>query len=155
MTKTIDKIIQAGLFLSLTGMILVVSLQIFARFLLESAPSWTEEGARVLFLYSVAFGAGLAIRDHAYVALDSLIHSLNKRLQIVLKRSILAMVLIIMLISSYYSFIFVGIGYSETSPSLNINMSYIFSSVLILSLLVVYYTVLELKKDFTDKTSGI
>ena len=45
---------------------------------------------------------------------------------------------------SFYSIKFIQIGSSETSPSLHINMAYVFSSILILGILIVYYSVIVL-----------
>ncbi|MFW6289654.1 MAG: TRAP transporter small permease subunit, partial [Mariniphaga sp.] len=34
-------------------MIAVVTLQVFTRYFMESSPHWTEEAARMLFIYAV------------------------------------------------------------------------------------------------------
>lgn len=150
--KIIDRTIEALLFVSLFGMIAVVALQIYARFFLDSAPPWTEESARVFFIYSIAFGAGLAIRDQAYVALDSFLDMLKPNTRKIVRIIILSLILALMLITLYYSAVFVQIGQSETAPSLGIRMSLVFGSMFVLSLLVVYYTGIEIiRQPFTKK----
>ena len=43
----------------------------------HSAPAWTEEAARMCFLYVVAFGAGLAVREGAFVKVDVIQRALD------------------------------------------------------------------------------
>lgn len=138
--RYIDLIVELGVILSLLGMVISVVIQVFTRFFMESAPHWTEEAARIFFIFSVAFGAGLAIRDHAFVQLDYFLNKLDVRHKKIIQMSIHVIILLFGMLLSYYSFIFIGIGSSETSPSLQINMSYVFSSMLILGFLVTYYS---------------
>ena len=42
--------------LGLIGFIVSVMIQVIARTFLPTAPNWTEEAARYLFIYMVAFG---------------------------------------------------------------------------------------------------
>lgn len=139
-TKYIDLLVETGVVLSLLGMVISVVIQVFTRFFMESAPHWTEEAARIFFIYSVAFGSGLAIRDHAFVQLDYFMNKLNTSNKKIIQIIIHVIILLFGLLLSYYSIKFIGIGSSETSPSLQINMSYVFSSMLILGILVTYYS---------------
>lgn len=139
-TRYIDLLVETGVVLSLLGMVISVVIQVFTRFFMESAPHWTEEAARIFFIFSVAFGSGLAIRDHAFVQLDYFMNKLNTSNKKIIQIIIHVIILLFGLLLSYYSIKFIGIGSSETSPSLQINMSYVFSSMLILGILVTYYS---------------
>lgn len=139
-TKYIDLLVETGVVLSLLGMVISVVIQVFTRFFMESAPHWTEEAARIFFIFSVAFGSGLAIRDHAFVQLDYFMNKLNTSNKKIIQIIIHVIILLFGLLLSYYSIKFIEIGSSETSPSLQINMSYVFSSMLILGILVSYYS---------------
>ena len=137
--KIIDTTVEIGVIASLTGMILSVVIQVFTRFFMESAPSWTEEVARIFFIYAVVFGGGLAIRDYAYVHLDFFIEKFSKNRK---KRILLIIQVIILLfgiILFYYAIQFVQIGFSETSPSLGLKMAYVFGSMVLLPMLIMYY----------------
>ena len=60
-------------FLSAAGMIgyiVAVTIQVFSRTFLPTVPSWTEEAARYLFIYSVAFGAGIVALKDEYARVD-------------------------------------------------------------------------------------
>ena len=151
--KYIDLIAESGVVLSLLGMVISVVVQVFTRFFMQSAPHWTEEASRIFFIFSVAFGSGLAIRDHAFVQLDYFMNKLNASYKNIIQMIIHVIILLFGLLLSYYSIKFIGIGSSETSPSLQINMSYVFSSMLILGILVAYYSAVVLL--FKTKQQGL
>ena len=50
------KILSAGTLISTLALLSSVIIQIYGRFFMESAPSWTEEAARVFFIYTMSFG---------------------------------------------------------------------------------------------------
>ncbi len=54
----------------MTGYIVAVTVQVFSRTFLPTVPSWTEEAARYLFIYSVAFGAGIVALKDEYARVD-------------------------------------------------------------------------------------
>jgi TRAP-type C4-dicarboxylate transport system permease small subunit len=149
--KIIDFIVESAVILSLTGMVVSVVVQVFTRFFMESAPHWTEEAARMFFIFSVAFGAGLAIRDHAFVQLDYFLNKLNVSYKHKILVIIQGIILIFGILLSYYSIKFIGIGSSETSPSLQIKMSIVFSSMLILGILVTYYSAFVIVNNKTPQ----
>ena len=142
--KYVDFFVESGVIISLIGMILSVVIQVFTRFFLESAPHWTEEAARIFFIFAVAFGSGLAIRDHGYVQLDYFLDKFHANTKSRIQVIIHGVILFFGILISFYSINFIHIGSSETSPSLQINMSFVFSSMFILGILVVYYSVIEL-----------
>lgn len=149
--KLIDFTVESGVILSLTGMVISVVIQVFTRFFMESAPHWTEEAARIFFIFSVAFGAGLGIRDHAFVQLDYFLNKLNVSNKYIIQIIIHGIILLFGVLLSYYSIIFIEIGSSETSPSLQINMSFVFSSMFILGILVTYYSAFVLMNNAKQK----
>ena len=142
--RYVDLFVKSGVIISLTGMILSVVIQVFSRFFLESAPHWTEEAARIFFIFSVAFGSGLAIRDHGYVQLDYFLDKFHAKTKYRIQMIIHVVIILFGILISFYSIKFIRIGSSETSPSLHINMAYVFSSILILGILIVYYSAIVL-----------
>ena len=69
---SLDRLLKIGTVLSTVGILVAVTIQAFCRLCLPSAPAWTEEAARFFFLFSVGFGAPLALRDQAFVRVDTL-----------------------------------------------------------------------------------
>jgi len=54
------------------GLLLVLFLQVFTRYVLNDPLSWTEEAARYLYVYIVFLGASAAISDRSHVAIGFL-----------------------------------------------------------------------------------
>ena len=131
-------------FLALVG---VVLLQVYARLFLPKSPHWTEEASRFLFIYTVSFASGLAIRERAFVNVDVFTNLLpetgRKWLQILLD----VLVAGFMALVFQYSLRNLGIGRMQTSPSLRIPMNYIFASMSVMSASVVLYSLFEIGRD--------
>jgi TRAP-type C4-dicarboxylate transport system permease small subunit len=51
-------------------LVVVVSLQVFTRYLLAASFTWTEEAARILFIWMVLFGAALVAKRSAHISID-------------------------------------------------------------------------------------
>lgn len=84
MKKVIDiyKEIMTGVgVICLIGFILCVLIQVISRTFLPTAPNWTEEGARFLFIFMVAFAGNTAVLNDEYVGVDMLVEVFPKGLQ--------------------------------------------------------------------------
>jgi TRAP-type C4-dicarboxylate transport system permease small subunit len=132
-------VLEKATFISLLGLVIIVLLQIITRFLPFSVPVWTEEASRILFIYAVAFSAGLALKDKHYVNLDVFYNSLSRRFQSIVQVLNDFAVVLLFGIFCWQSFYFVGMGFAETSPSIKITMAIPFLSMTILSITVCFY----------------
>lgn len=142
--NTFHNIAAYGAFCSMLGMVTAITIQVVARFLLPSAPNWTEEVARMFFLWLVAFGVAIGIRDRAFVRLEILTNYISleahRKLQIVIF-SVICLFSIAML---YYSFLFIQLGLPEQSPALGLNMSLVFASIWIMMLSIALFSLEQL-----------
>ena len=74
-------------FYSVTGFIcfaalaLIVGWQVFARYLLNDSPSWSEPLAMLLLLYAVLLGAAVGVRRGFHLGLSWFYGKLSPRLQ--------------------------------------------------------------------------
>jgi TRAP-type C4-dicarboxylate transport system permease small subunit len=93
----LDKILEWAVTFSFISMILVVMIQVIARYALPWSPHWTEEMARFCFIYMVSLGAGLAIQDRAYVNVTTFLNKFTGNARFYLDSSILIGVLTLML----------------------------------------------------------
>ncbi|MEM6842708.1 MAG: TRAP transporter small permease subunit [Bacteroidota bacterium] len=146
------RLLQWGTLLSATGFIASTLVQIYARFFMASAPSWTEEVARFFFVYAMSFAAGLALKDHYYVHLDVLYNRLNDRQKARLRLGISLCTLTLFLLLTIYSWQFVDLGIPEKSPSLGFSMALAFTSIFIMGASVSVYALLDVA-NFFKKTA--
>ena len=82
--KQLERLIKGAIFMVFLTMIVAVVIQVFARTFMEQTPLWTEEASRLCFIWCVAFAAGPAVRERAYVDVDSFINHLPLRLRVLL-----------------------------------------------------------------------
>jgi len=67
-------------------MVIVVLLQIFARYVIRVSIPWTEELARYLLILITFIGGALAIRDKQHIAVTAIIDKLPKKLRYYLNK---------------------------------------------------------------------
>lgn len=65
--------------LGLIGMTMIITWQVFARYVLNSAPSWTEQAALLLMLWFILFAAAAGIREGFHIRLSLLQDALPPR----------------------------------------------------------------------------
>lgn len=57
----------------LIGIVTVVGVQVFGRYVLNDTPIWAESTALVLILYVTMLGAAVGVRDAGHIGLESLL----------------------------------------------------------------------------------
>ncbi len=138
--KLVHKLFATGAFLSLTGMILVVGIQVFSRFFLETTPHWTEEAARIFFIYAVAFGTGTGIVNGDFIRLNIIGKLLSSRQDKLLQLITDIIIITLSIILIIYSLEFVALGMDERTPALQITTGYVFISMVIIGLAILIFT---------------
>lgn len=70
---------------ALAGMALVQAWQVFARYVLNDSPGWTEPVALILMSFTVMFGAAVCVRYETHFAFQTLLHATATPVQRALK----------------------------------------------------------------------
>ena len=149
-----DKLLEIGAVLSISAMIVVVVIQVFSRFALPRTPPWTEEATRILFIYMVSFAGGLAVREKAFVNVDTFINYLPLKTRQTLQMIIDLAIVVFMGIIVYHASFFVKIGAMQRSSALLIPMSYVFVGTLIVALFIGIYTAIDLVRNTKSLFTG-
>jgi TRAP-type C4-dicarboxylate transport system permease small subunit len=63
--------------IGLIGMTLIIGWQVFARYVLNSAPAWTEQAALYLMLWFILFAAAAGVREGFHIRISILQESLK------------------------------------------------------------------------------
>lgn len=71
--------------IGLIGFLGCVTLQVFARVFLPTSPNWTEELARFLFIFMVAFAGQTAVTKDEYVGVELLTERFPVKVQKIIK----------------------------------------------------------------------
>ena len=129
----------------LGGFIISVLIQVISRTFLPKTPSWTEELARYLFIYMVAFGASVAVHKKEFVAVDLIIDFLpkiiRKLIELVINIVLLLFVAFVLLKSVLG---FAILEYRMVSTAMQVPMQYIYFSMIILFGLLILSFVMEI-----------
>jgi len=149
--RYLNTILKILLLLSLLGLIMIVVIQIFGRLFLPAAPGWTEEAARLSFVYLVSVGAGLAIKEKAYVNVELWLHRMSSQVQRIVQIVLHLFVLVLMLLMTLHAFPFVRIGLMQTSPGLQMPMAISYFSMLLMPVLIFIYTFVAIVQMIKSK----
>ncbi|EGU60413.1 TRAP-type transporter small permease [Vibrio nigripulchritudo ATCC 27043] len=99
-TRNIEEIITVPLMLVL---LVVLSWQIGTRWLLDDPSLWSEELARVLFMYMALIGCAIAIKNSSHVNITFFSHKLPLKARLILVLSLELAVLV-----SIFAIIYLG-----------------------------------------------
>ncbi len=129
----------------LGGFIISVLIQVISRTFLPKTPSWTEELARYLFIYMVAFGSSVAVHKKEFVAVDLIIDFLPKIIRKLIElviNIVLLLFVTFVLLKSVLSFAI--LEYRMVSTAMQVPMQYIYFSMIILFGLLIFSFVMEI-----------
>lgn len=138
--RIIGRFLKIGTMLGTLGFLCAVLLQIFARFFLESAPSWTEEASRLFFIYAISFASGLALKSNYFVALDTFYARFSPKLKQLLKTLIPLCTFLLFMIVLINAIPLILLGVGEKSPSMEFSMAIAFLSIAIMAMSICYYS---------------
>ena len=151
-TQLIDSILEKILVVLFGIMILVITWQVFSRFVLNSPSSFTEELSTYILIWISLLGATYAFRKKSHIGIDILTNKLSEPFDKFSKYIIhFANIL-------FFSFVFVWGGLNlvmitlqlnQISASLKIKIGYIYFILPISGLLMIYYSIYFLLNDET------
>ena len=135
----------------LTALIGVVLLQVISRPLPISSPAWTEEAARFLLVYVVAFGCALATGKRELVNVDLVISMLSPAL-----RKGLVLIIDLVILTCSITLMINSVEYVESTmwrmaTTLPISQAWVTASVIIITANMSLFTLFNLIRDFTPQ----
>lgn len=135
----------------LTALIGVVLLQVISRPLPISSPAWTEEAARFLLVYVVAFGCALATGKRELVNVDLVISMLSPTL-----RKGLVLIIDLVILTCSITLMINSVEYVESTmwrmaTTLPISQAWVTASVIIITANMSIFTLFNLIRDFTPQ----
>lgn len=131
----------------LAAIVIVVTLQVFSRFILQSPSSITEELARFLLIWIGLFGGAYGYHTNAHLGLDILTNKLNTTAQnaVALLSHVLIMgFAIVVMVIGGYSLVSLTFEPAQVSAALEIQMGYIYSAVPIAGVTIVFIALMKI-----------
>lgn len=145
----IEKFLELLIVTSLTITVTVTFLQVLFRYVIKISADWTQDIIMISFIYSVFFGAALAVKNKEHLTVDLLdkapqkVKNITRTLEVV----VVGTMIIIFII---YGFILVKNNFQsgQIIGSLPINIAYIFISLPISGLFMLYFHIRGVIKWF-------
>ena len=124
--QTLHRVIDVILFTILATMVIIVSVQIFTRFVLFYSLPWSEELSRYLFAYLILLGACVGVRENNQIVIDVIDNFVtgNKARVLTIFQILVQIVAVVILF--YCSLMLIKVGARQVSPAMGLKMSYIY-----------------------------
>jgi len=107
----------------------LVSYQVFARYVLNDTPPWSEELCRYLFVWVSFLGACVALRRTTHLGVDSLVARLPAGAREVVGHAVTAVIAVFAGIMVWKGLALVPEMASQRSPSMSISLQYVFAAI--------------------------
>ncbi|MCF6411354.1 TRAP transporter small permease [Pseudalkalibacillus salsuginis] len=138
----LGKLLEVIITICLSATVVITFLQVIFRYVLKQPLSWSQEALMISFVYSVLFGAALAIKNRDHLTVDMLENApklLSKILE-VLEFIVVGIVIVVLL---YFGYLLVMDNFAsgQVLGILPIQKAYVYLAVPLSALFMIYYHV--------------
>jgi TRAP-type C4-dicarboxylate transport system permease small subunit len=140
-------ILEIVLGLLLGTLSVVVIMQVVLRYLTEQPLAWTEEGARVLFVWSCMLGAAVTCKRSAQFGVDYFTRTVKGRTGKSLRVSLKAIELLYYLTLTWSGILVTKIAVYQRLPILKFSMSYAYAALPIATTLMCVFTIRQIWRE--------
>lgn len=149
-TNVLNKIIECCLIISLALLSIIVSLQVFSRYVFSISLPWSTDVNRFLFIYLVFLGAIIGVRNQSHLNIDVLVKKFPKKVQKILNIVINLIILVFLIILVIAGLIFVLNSTTQVTPYLRVSISYYYLAIPLSALAMAYYLFFNLKDQIKN-----
>ena len=149
----IDSILEKTLVIIMSLMVIDVLWQVFSRYILANPSSFTDELARYLMIWVGVLGAAYVAAKGNHVAITYFSEKMStaklKKIQLFINLTILSFAVLGMFIGGV-RLVYITMVLEQLSPSLKIPLGVVYSVIPISGILIIFYKILDLKKQAHD-----
>lgn len=140
-----------GIALLLCGLlVVVVSMQVFARYVLQSTPAWGGELSRYIAIWFTLLMAGVLVRTDEHLQVELIFQRLPYKIQIAVRSIQLLMIAVVGFIVFNWGWIYaLDSGFRSTAPAMGFHMFYMYMVFPISGLLILLFSVGKLAEILT------
>lgn len=128
-------------------------LQVLFRFAIKIPAPWTEEVTRISFVYMIFLGAALGVKYHCHLSVD-LLNGLPPRIKKIIVTVNYVLSIAFMVTFTYFGWVHTLSSRVETTPTLEISMFYLYMVLPVSGLIMTYYLVKDMIREFQGKQDG-
>jgi TRAP-type C4-dicarboxylate transport system permease small subunit len=146
----LDRALTVACVVLFAALVLDVSWQVFARQVLGSPSLWSEELAKVLFIWLGLFGAALVFGERGHVAMDVVVRRMPRAAQMVLAVVVqLAILAFSALALVWGGFLVSQLAWDQKLSGLPVTVGPLYLALPISGALVAFYTLFHLGRILT------
>ena len=146
----LDSVLEKTLVVIMSAIVINVLWQVFSHYILTNPGSFTDELARYLMIWVGVLGAAYVAGKGNHVAITYFSEKMSpsnlKKTQVFINLTILAFALLGMLIGGV-RLVYITLVLEQLSPSLKIPLGVVYSVIPISGILIIFYKILDLKKQ--------
>jgi TRAP-type C4-dicarboxylate transport system permease small subunit len=124
-----DRLLNLVLFLLMAAMVVVISAQVWYRFILNDPLSWSEELGRYMFVWISFIGAAVGIRFRVHLGIDLLEKMVPAQTYRYLAVFVNLIIQVFLALVVYQGFDILNVVKFQTSASMGISMTYPYAAV--------------------------
>lgn len=138
----IGKLLEVVITLCLGSVVIITLLQVIFRYVLNQPLTWSQEALMIAFVYSILFGAALAIRNGEHLKVE-LFEKLPKSIGAIIKTIEFIVVGALIVVLFFYGTELVqsNLESGQTMSMLPVKMAYVYMALPISSIFMAYYHV--------------
>ncbi len=133
--KGIDTLLKVIIAVIVAAFIVIVFVQVVARFIFQHSLTWTEELARILFTQMIFYAAPLAVLEKRHIAVDILQQFMSVKAKRYLYVVINALSFVFFIFLCISGFVFLKTSPNQMSPAMGIPSHTLYISIIISSVL--------------------
>src|SRR5690625_3019562 len=143
---------ESVMMLLLSGIVAIMSLQVFMRYVMQNSLAWPDELTRYFLIWFVFLGLAYGIRYQAHLKVDILENSVPRiKKGLIVAQDLLLLGFCLYMIQPSFNGVNLLFSTDQTSPALGIKMYIVYSSLLVGFLLAIFrlsqkYIVLIIRK---------
>ncbi len=143
-TKKVDLFLYFFIVIFFSILIFSCVLQVFTRYILNSAFSWTEELARYSFIWTNLLGAVLCVKKSSHATVTALTDKLSEKRRKKIQIFVQIIIFLVALILVIYGTELTLKTIKQTSAAMKISMALINASVPVTGLFTMLYAILNI-----------
>jgi TRAP-type C4-dicarboxylate transport system permease small subunit len=142
--KALNKMIILFTGTILFSLAIIISIQVFCRYILENSLTWSEEITKYMMVWMVFIAVGYVLGKRGHSNIDLVTSKLSPKLRLIVDKCNSVLLICFSCIIIRYGINFVSFGARQKSSALTIPMDYIYVSIPIGGALMLFYSILLL-----------
>ena len=141
MGKLLDRLIEAACAIAVVALTVIVSLQVFNRFVLKAPLAWSEDLAMLLFQWVVFLGASLGVKRMRHFGIELVVRKFPVRMRHWVELATPVVMAIVALVMIVQGWTLLSFNRTRTFPTMDLTYTWAFLPIPLAGVLILIYLV--------------